>query len=81
MVLCYLQTANRLMKRIGERLPEKVRHRITCSTVDSAKGLEAHHVRIVFVPHHEKTKTNMISGGCREILVASIKRLCVRQNH
>ena len=51
------------MKRIGERLPEKVRHRITCSTVDSAKGLEAHHVRIVFVPHRDKTKGEYDLGG------------------
>ena len=30
----------------------EVCHRITCSTVDSAKGLEAEHVRLVYVPRH-----------------------------
>ena len=52
MILCYLQSTFKMMKRIHAFLPMEVCDRITCSTVDSAKGLEAEHVRLVYVPRH-----------------------------
>ena len=62
MILTYLQTSNKLMKLIRDHLPEAVRARISCSTLDSAKGLEAAHVRIVFVPRHSENGEYDLGG-------------------
>ena len=62
MILVYMQVANKLMLLLRDCLPNALKTRITCSTVDSAKGLEANRVRIVFVPRHTETRPTDIGG-------------------
>ena len=52
MILTYYATANKLFKAISGHLPPNIRDRTKISTIDSAKGLEANHVCLVFVPSH-----------------------------
>ncbi len=50
MILCYLQTSRKMVTQILSHIVVSLRARIFCSTIDSAKGLEAQHVRLLFVP-------------------------------
>ncbi len=43
-------------------MPPAIRARSTCSTLDSAKGAEAEHVRLVFVPRHAKDGVYNLGG-------------------
>ena len=51
------------MQGIHASLEPEARLRVTCSTVDSAKGLEANHVRIVFVPRISEDRQGNDIGG------------------